>query len=175
MTLPPIPGCHRSLTAPVLPLPAAGVAPAMGGVCHLHRGALGTVQASTTAHKHTIPTTTCPSCHPPQVTLPFFGDLAGLGGAIGVTCLDVFVRRLGQRIDTEAPFCWDVERWKLLSVTFTEPYWHAHDSETHSVGLMAWFIFTDLAAACRGIRPMTFVFPFLLWERSDLGASHLAQ
>ena len=45
----------------------------------------------------------------------------------------------------------------------------------YSVGLMAWFIFTDLAAACRGIRPMTFVFPFLLWERSDLGASRLAR
>ena len=33
-------GCHRPLTAAVLPLPAPPVAPALGGVCHLHRGAL---------------------------------------------------------------------------------------------------------------------------------------
>ena len=34
------------------------------------------------------PNTTCPPCH--QVTLPFFGDLAGLSGAIGFTCPGLF-------------------------------------------------------------------------------------
>ena len=82
-------GCHRSFAAAILPLPAPRAAPALGGVGHLHRSALQTTQPDT---DHTTPTqylpstTSYPPCHL-QVALLFFGDLAGLSGAIGFTSL----------------------------------------------------------------------------------------